>query len=540
MSSAVVALPKISAGARIACVGAVTALSVLGGMLAPTPAEAATTTVVGQGTYENDDPALTLNGTWTTSSSIRDSGGSSSSLSSAGYAEISFNTSGIRWLSRFNGFSGIADVYLDGVKKTSVDLYSATTTVQQVAYEVKGLPETTHTLRIVRTGTKNAELHEPEHHLDAFVAPDIKAPAAPTGLKGVIAGQDVNLTWTANAETDIKAYRVYRREGTSTTRTLIGTTTGDVRSLTDAARVPGAKYTYDLVAVDTSDNVSGYSTAATVTMPVAAQPAGVYQNDDAAVTLNGTWSQVSSPMDSDGSYASLNTAGYAEISFKTSGIRWITRLNSYSGIADVYLDGTKKASVDLYSATTKYQQLAYEVKGLPETTHTLRIVKTSNKNASSSGTTMILDSFVAPDIYAPSAPANLVAAPKTGSVSARLEPQPGERRRRLPRLPHGPDRPHRLLDRRDRRRDLHPGAERDLRRRRPAAGRGLPLPGRRGRRHGQRVRQVGDGRRDRGHEGDAGRHLRGRRHQRPHAPRHLVQDRLDGRRAPTAAAPTPR
>ncbi|HEY0237613.1 MAG TPA: fibronectin type III domain-containing protein [Friedmanniella sp.] len=415
MSSAVVVLPKISPVARIACTSVVAALSILGGMLVPVQAEAATT-AVGQGTYENDDPAVTLDGTWSKVSSSLDSGGSTSSLSTAGYAELSFKTSGIRWITRRNAYSGIADVYLDGVKKTTVDLYSSATKTQQVVYEATGLSETTHTIRIVRTGTKNASSSSANIQLDSFVAPDVHAPAAPTGLKAVVSGADVNLAWSANAESDIKGYRVYRREGSSTTRTQIGTTTADVRTLTDASRSPGVTYTYDAVAVDTSDNVSPYSTSASVTMSISAKGAGTYENDDDAVTLNGAWSLVTSSMDSGGSYGSLNGTGYAEISFKTSGIRWISRLNSYSGIADVYLDGVKKASVDLYSATTRYQQVAYEVKGLAETTHTLRVVRTGTKNASSSSTSITLDSFVAPDIYPPAAPANLVAAPKTGSV----------------------------------------------------------------------------------------------------------------------------
>ena len=142
--------------------------------------------------------------------------------------------------------------------------------------------------------------------------------------------------------------------------------------------------TYDVVAVDTSDLVSPSSTAASVTLPISAQGAGTYENDDDAVTLNGPWSVVSSSMDSGGSYASLGSAGYAEISFSTSGIRWIARLNSYSGLADVYVDGVKKATVDLYSATTRYRQVAYEATGLSETNHTLRIVRTGTKNAASS------------------------------------------------------------------------------------------------------------------------------------------------------------
>jgi hypothetical protein len=412
-----VALPEIHLPhLPVAAPATVAALAVVGATLVASPAQATTTTVVGQGTYENTSSAVTLNGTWSTVASSQDSGGSTSSLNTAGSAELSFNTSGIQWISRRNAYSGIADVYLDGVKKTSVDLYSSSTKTQQVVYEVSGLSETTHTIKVVRTGNKNASSTSAQIQLDAFVAPDVHAPDAPTGLKAAVSGSDIKVSWTANSESDIKAYKVYRRDGSSASRTLIGTTTSDVRTLTDAARQPGSAYTYDVTAVDTSDNVSGYSTASSVTMPVSAQPAGTYENDDAAVTLNGPWSVVTSTMDSAGSYSQLNAAGYAEISFKTSGIRWISRLNSYSGIADVYLDGVKKASVDLYSATTKYQQLAYEVKGLPETTHTLRIVRTDNLNPASSGKTITLDSFVVPDIYAPSAPASLVAAPKTGSV----------------------------------------------------------------------------------------------------------------------------
>ena len=96
--------------------------------------------------------------------------------------------------------------------------------------------------------------------LDAFVAPDIHAPDAPTGADGDRRGH--------RREADLDRERRDRPQrptgstvgdGSSTTRTLIGTTTTDVRTLTDAARNPGASYTYDLVAVDTSDNVSGSS-----------------------------------------------------------------------------------------------------------------------------------------------------------------------------------------------------------------------------------------------------------------------------------------
>ena len=134
-------------------------------------------------------------------------------------------------------------------------------------------------------------------------------------------------------------------------------------------------------------------------MAIAAQGPGTYQNDSPAVTLSGSWTTTTSAQDSGGSYAILATTGYAELSFNTSGVRWIARTNSFAGIADVYVDGVKKASVDLYSATTKYQQQVYEISGLSETNHTIRVVRTGTRNASSGGSNLIVDAFVAPDIY---------------------------------------------------------------------------------------------------------------------------------------------
>ena len=68
----------------------------------------------------------------------------------------------------------------------------------------------------------------------------------PVAAKAVVSGPDVRLSWTANTEPDIKAYRVYRREGTSTTRTMVGTTTAGDRTFTDAARTPGTNWRSNL------------------------------------------------------------------------------------------------------------------------------------------------------------------------------------------------------------------------------------------------------------------------------------------------------
>ncbi len=83
-------------------------------------------------------------------------------------------------------------------------------------------------------------------------------------MSGSAFGATLNLraTWTANTETDMKEYRLYRTDGT---RALIGTiahpTTAYNFSVTVADNTTGTM-TFVLVAVDTNNNVSADSTAA--------------------------------------------------------------------------------------------------------------------------------------------------------------------------------------------------------------------------------------------------------------------------------------
>ena len=342
----------------------------------------------------------------------QDSGGSYATLNAAGYAQISFTTSGIRWISRTNTYSGTADVYLDGVKKTTVDLYSATTRYQQVVYEASGLSETPHTLRIVRTGAKNASSTSTAIILDAFVAPDIYPPSAPAGLVTAPGRGSASLGWTASPEGDVVGYRVYRGPvGGTTTAITTAPVTGT--SYTDDGLQPGASYRYQVTALDAMGNESPLSGTADVTVTMTAVAAGVYEDDDTDdILLKGPWNRTASTganTDSGSSFVTLGDTGYAEMSFATSGIRWLARTNSSSGLADVYIDGVKQTTVDLYSSTTKYAQNVFEVTGLTETGHTIRIVRTGNKNAASAGRNITLDALVAPDIYPPGVPTSLKA-----------------------------------------------------------------------------------------------------------------------------------
>lgn len=394
-----------------ASVCAVTPLLLLLGLL---PAYAST--AVAAGTYENTSPALTLVGGWTTTTSSMDSGGSHSRLAEPGYAQVSFSTSGIKWVARKNANAGLADVYVDGVKKATVDLYSATTTYQQTVYEISGLSETSHTLRVVRTGLRNPSSGGAALLVDAFVAPDIYPPSAPIDLRASAEATGARLNWTPSPDGDLLGYRIYRQGPRDASRVNVTPNPTTATAFADTGLQPGTTYAYQVAAVDTFRNESPLTPAVSVTMPISAQGAGTYQSTSEAVTLVGPWSTIASTVDSGGSHSRLSAPGYAEFSFATSGVKVLGRKNANAGLADIYVDGVKKATVDLYAPTTTYQHTLYEVAGLPETNHTVRVVRTGKRNPASGGYNIMIDAFVAPDIHPPNPPLNVKASPdRTGA-----------------------------------------------------------------------------------------------------------------------------
>ncbi|HEX2064229.1 MAG TPA: S8 family serine peptidase [Acidimicrobiales bacterium] len=123
--------------------------------------------------------------------------------------------------------------------------------------------------------------------------------------------------------------------------------------------------------------------------------AGTYQENNAAIAYTGAWYSSSSTGDSGGSVKYTTAAGAAsELRFSGTGIRWLARRQSNAGISDVFLDGVKVGSVDLYNPTTRRQQVVFERTGLSPGTHVIRIVRTGTKNPSSTGTTQLLDAYV--------------------------------------------------------------------------------------------------------------------------------------------------
>jgi beta-galactosidase GanA len=149
-------------------------------------------------------------------------------------------------------------------------------------------------------------------------------------------------------------------------------------------------------------NASSTATVSTH-MALNTDQTGTYTYDDTSSALDyaGSWSHVSDQSYTGGDYDKTesfsDTAGSSmSVTFTGSAVQWIAPTASNHGIADVYLDGTQVATVDGYSPGTDFQQLEYSVSGLADTSHTLKIVVSGNKNAASSGTYVSIDAINLP------------------------------------------------------------------------------------------------------------------------------------------------
>jgi len=132
----------------------------------PAPAPAPTTTTV---LYQQNDPAVKLTGTWYPNSGAFNSGGSAIlAMDQGSQATFTFTGTGVQWIGYRDAWSGIAQVYLDGALKGTIDTYSAAEQAQAVIYSSGQLKNTSHTLTIIVTGTHDATSAGAWVWVDAF------------------------------------------------------------------------------------------------------------------------------------------------------------------------------------------------------------------------------------------------------------------------------------------------------------------------------------------------------------------------------------
>jgi len=114
---------------------------------------------------------------------------------------------------------------------------------------------------------------------------------------------------------------------------------------------------------------------------------------DPSITYTGTWYQnYETPNYGAESFLTNDKGATAVITFNGTGITWYGLQDPYSGIAQVYLDGTP-STVDSYAAATLYQQPLFTAQGLTAGLHTLSIQVLHERDGETQGSWVWINYF---------------------------------------------------------------------------------------------------------------------------------------------------
>ena len=121
------------------------------------------------GLVQQDNAKLVYVGTWKkTTASAASNGSFVFSDSTNASVTLVFSGTNVVWLARTGPTYGKAKVTVDGGEAKTIDLYSAGTKSQQKVWDSGALSLGTHTVKIVRLGTKNTASNGTSINVDAF------------------------------------------------------------------------------------------------------------------------------------------------------------------------------------------------------------------------------------------------------------------------------------------------------------------------------------------------------------------------------------
>lgn len=124
-----------------------------------------------------------------------------------------------------------------------------------------------------------------------------------------------------------------------------------------------------------------------------------YNQGHSSVTYPaGTWTRVESSgaYGGDLKYATASGAR-ARFSFTGREVAWVAPKGPTRGRAEMWVDGTKVATLDLYSSTGQQRQVVFRRAWATSGSHALVVVLTGTKNASSTNTRVDVDAFIVED-----------------------------------------------------------------------------------------------------------------------------------------------
>jgi hypothetical protein len=218
--------------------------------------------------------------------------------------------------------------------------------------------------------------------------PTVSAPSASfvTGshAKGKV---DIHLDWDASPSPNVVAYDLQvSMDGGSWTAVALAAPTA---LSADAFVKPNHDYQFRLRATDSSATVGDWVTTTSRTL-------GRVQENSSALSYSGpTWSPRKYMRPASGKYVVKDTTSGDSVSYTFDGtyVGFVSTEAAKRGKAEVWLDGSKVATLDLYSPTKHAAMLVWSA-DVSAGSHTVEVVMLGTKNASSGSTRVDVDAFL--------------------------------------------------------------------------------------------------------------------------------------------------
>ena len=163
----------VIAAVAIAALVPLTALIPVGLASASAATAPAGTTVV-----DSNSSQIEYSGTWRTTGSPSDNGASIKYAYATSSASLTFTGSTVAYIARTTSSSGTSNISIDGKVVATVNGYSAAPAYQQILFSTSNLSSGTHTIKVSRTGQKDARSNGTNSIVDAFVTLTPTAAAA--------------------------------------------------------------------------------------------------------------------------------------------------------------------------------------------------------------------------------------------------------------------------------------------------------------------------------------------------------------------------
>lgn len=296
------------------------------------------------------DSAITYSGSWTNYNDPGDYSGTEKYSNVVGaYAQYTFTGTGVSFIGPKNNNLGTIDVYIDGtLNQSNIDLYAASKSHQQVLYNISGLSNGSHTIKVV---VKSGYVV-----VDAF---------APVGGASNSIAMMMNNQWGYN---DL-----------------------DWGNYTTSITIPSGYSNTVKMRLTDNDNYSiSYNPIAPTVTPINDNTTGISNNQFNYVDSWGYYASQSGAFQADNHYSNT-TNNYFEVKFSGTKIQWYGAKAPNVGIAAVSIDGGTETLIDTYAASRADNVLLYTSPTLANGTHTLKVRVTGTKNASSSATFVTVD-----------------------------------------------------------------------------------------------------------------------------------------------------